>query len=88
VKVGDIDFLKFVAGEEQNLITTLINLLPDFDVFSHLSGLFRGPAGLIDVPILLASRSTRSETIASFSLRGTLRKLEKLTPQSTHRLAN
>lgn len=46
-----IDFLKFIAGEEQNLLTTLINLRPDFDVFSHLDDLYRGPVDFLDVSI-------------------------------------
>jgi hypothetical protein len=50
MSVGHIDFLHFIAGEEQNLLTSLINLRSDFDVFAHLDGLFRGPVGLIDVP--------------------------------------
>jgi hypothetical protein len=48
--VSDIDFLQFVSGEEQNLLTTLVDLRLDFDVFSHLDGLFRGPVRPIDVP--------------------------------------
>ena len=44
------DFLQFLAGEEQNMLTSLINLRPDFDVFSHLDGVWRGAAERIDAP--------------------------------------
>ncbi|MCI0423300.1 MAG: hypothetical protein L0312_29455 [Acidobacteria bacterium] len=44
------DFLQFVAGEEQNMLTSLVNLRPDFNVFSHLDGLWRAAAERIDVP--------------------------------------
>lgn len=42
--------MRFISGEEQNLLATLINLRPDFDVFSHLDGLFLAPVDHIDVP--------------------------------------
>ena len=51
MKIGDINFLKFLGGEEQNILTTLVNLRQDFDVFSHLDSLYRAPFGLIDVPV-------------------------------------
>lgn len=44
------DFLQFLAGEEQNMLTSLINLRPDFNVFSHLDGVWRGAAERIDAP--------------------------------------
>jgi len=51
LKVVDINFLEFLAGEEQNILTTLVNLRQDFDVFSQLDSLYREPVGLMDVPL-------------------------------------
>jgi len=51
LKIDDVNFLKFLSGEEQNILSTLVNLRQDFDVFSHLDGLYRAPFGLIDVPV-------------------------------------
>ncbi|MGH9959768.1 MAG: hypothetical protein ACREBC_22035 [Pyrinomonadaceae bacterium] len=50
MKVGAINFLEFLAGEEQNLLTSLVTMRQDFDVFNHLDELYRAPVGLIDVP--------------------------------------
>ncbi len=51
MEISDINFLKFLTGEEQNILSTLVNLRQDVDVFSHLDSLYREPFGLIDVPI-------------------------------------
>jgi len=51
LEISDINFLKFLTGEEQNILSTLVNLRQDVDVFSHLDSLYREPFGLIDVPI-------------------------------------
>ncbi|QJR10114.1 hypothetical protein DSM104443_01167 [Usitatibacter rugosus] len=45
-----VDFLKFLGGEEQNLLTSFTNLRREFDLLSHLDGLWQGAADLIDVP--------------------------------------
>ncbi len=45
-----IDFLQFLAGEERNMLTSLVNFRSEFDVFSHLDGLWRGAIERIDVP--------------------------------------
>ena len=31
MKVGELNFLEYLAGEEQNLLTSIINFRPDFD---------------------------------------------------------
>jgi len=51
LKIDNISFLKFLSVEEQNILSTLVNLRQDFDVFSRLDGLYRAPFGLIDVPV-------------------------------------
>jgi hypothetical protein len=43
-------FLEYLAGEEQNVLTTLVNLRADFDVFNHLDVLYRAPLDHLDVP--------------------------------------
>lgn len=45
-----MDFIQFIAGEEQNMLTSMVNLRADLDVFSALDNLWLAPIDLIDVP--------------------------------------
>lgn len=46
---GDLNFLDYLSGEEHNLLVSLVNLKPDFDVFSHLDGLYKLPLQKIEI---------------------------------------
>jgi len=45
-----LNFLQYLATQEQNLITSLVNLRQDFDIFSKLDEIYRAPLTAVDVP--------------------------------------
>jgi hypothetical protein len=49
MKVGELNFLEYLAGEEQNLLTSIINFRPDFDAFYNLDSIYQEPIRYLEV---------------------------------------
>lgn len=49
MKVGELNFLEYLAGEEQNLLASIINFRPDFDAFYNLDNIFQEPFRYLEV---------------------------------------
>ncbi|GMQ88627.1 MAG: hypothetical protein BMS9Abin09_0056 [Gammaproteobacteria bacterium] len=49
MKIGQLNFIEYLAGEEQNLLASVVNFRSDLDIFYNLDAVFQEPMQLLEV---------------------------------------